>query len=203
MCGSLRKRYKDSWNILLDVGYQPDSAAGKLKRRGELCELRWRDVDLTGGTSTTAQQLLKNDMPPLFGLPKNGLPRTIRIAPRTIDLLKRHKAHQAALQLANGLCYQDYGLVFARQWPHCTAAGVALGMPMALNHIGQDCFRRLIAQAGNRVITFHDLRHTCATLLLPAGVPTHMVLQCLGHKRIGITLGLQAHVLPVIRMVRP
>ncbi|MGH8064525.1 MAG: hypothetical protein ACRERE_04665 [Candidatus Entotheonellia bacterium] len=32
MRGSIRKRYKDSWNIILDVGYQRDPAAGKQKR---------------------------------------------------------------------------------------------------------------------------------------------------------------------------
>jgi len=55
---------------------------------------------------------------------------------------------------------------------------------------------RLCAAAGVKRITAHGLRHTCATLLLSAGVPAHVVQRRLGHKDITITLGLYAHVLP-------
>ena len=44
--------------------------------------------------------------------------------------------------------------------------------------------------------TVHGLRHTCATLLLAAGVPPHVVQRRLGHKKIEMTLNLYAHVLP-------
>ena len=47
-----------------------------------------------------------------------------------------------------------------------------------------------------RPITLHGLRHTIATLLLKAGVPAQVVQQRLGHRRIEITLGIYAHVLP-------
>ena len=45
-------------------------------------------------------------------------------------------------------------------------------------------------------ITVHGLRHTCATLLLSAGVPPHVVQRRLGHRDVVMTLGLYAHVLP-------
>ena len=45
-------------------------------------------------------------------------------------------------------------------------------------------------------ITTHGLRHTCATLLLAAGVAAHVVQRRLGHKGIEMTLNLYAHVLP-------
>jgi integrase len=47
-----------------------------------------------------------------------------------------------------------------------------------------------------RPIKFHGLRHTCATLLLSAGVPAHVVAQRLGHKRVEVTLNIYGHVLP-------
>ena len=64
----------------------------------------------------------------------------------------------------------------------------ALGHPLQSNAIGQGEFKRLIAQAGVKPIKFHGLRHTCATLLLQAGVPVHVVQERLGHKRIEVTL---------------
>ena len=33
MRGSLRRRYKGSWNIIIDLGYQPDPDTGQLKRK--------------------------------------------------------------------------------------------------------------------------------------------------------------------------
>ena len=43
---------------------------------------------------------------------------------------------------------------------------------------------------------FHDLRHTCATLLLSRGVNIKVVSEMLGHSDIGITLRVYGHVLP-------
>ena len=47
-----------------------------------------------------------------------------------------------------------------------------------------------------KTITFHGIRHTCATLLLQAGEPVHVVSKRLGHARVEITLNTYAHVLP-------
>lgn len=43
---------------------------------------------------------------------------------------------------------------------------------------------------------FHDLRHTCATLLLTKGVHPKVVQELLGHSSIFITLDAYSHVLP-------
>jgi hypothetical protein len=47
-----------------------------------------------------------------------------------------------------------------------------------------------------RAIEFDGMRHTSATLLFQAGVPVKVIQERLGHKRIEITLGIYAHVLP-------
>ncbi|MBA2326573.1 MAG: tyrosine-type recombinase/integrase [Actinobacteria bacterium] len=43
---------------------------------------------------------------------------------------------------------------------------------------------------------FHDLRHTCATLLLHAEVHPKVVQEMLGHSSIAITLDIYSHVVP-------
>lgn len=48
-------------------------------------------------------------------------------------------------------------------------------------------------------IRFHDLRHTCATLLLTKGVHSKIVQEMLGHSSITITLHLYSHVLPYMQ----
>ena len=116
--------------------------------------------------------------------------------PKTVELLRRHKAHQAEIKLANGSIYQDFGLVFAKDWWAMKRHHDTLGHPLQSNNIGQGVFKRLIAKAGIKPIKFHGLRHTCATLLLQYGVLVHVVQERLGHKRIEVTLGIYAHVLP-------
>jgi integrase len=45
-------------------------------------------------------------------------------------------------------------------------------------------------------VKFHGCRHTCATLLLQAGTPVHVVAQRLGHAKVTMTLEVYAHALP-------
>ena len=45
-------------------------------------------------------------------------------------------------------------------------------------------------------VGFHDLRHTCATLLLTKGVHPKIVSEMLGHSSIAITLDIYSHMIP-------
>ncbi len=57
-------------------------------------------------------------------------------------------------------------------------------------------FKPLLKRAGLPSIRLHDLRHTCATLLLCEGVHPKLVQELLGHANISITLDTYSHVLP-------
>jgi integrase len=57
-------------------------------------------------------------------------------------------------------------------------------------------FKPLLRRAGLPDIRFHDLRHTCATLLLGRGVHAKLVQELLGHSTIAVTLDTYSHVLP-------
>ena len=46
----------------------------------------------------------------------------------------------------------------------------------------------------------HDLRHSCATILLALGIPLAVVSAILGHKNPGITLRVYSHMLPQMQM---
>lgn len=54
----------------------------------------------------------------------------------------------------------------------------------------------LVVEAGVRRIRLHDMRHTCASLLLAQGVPARVVMEVLGHSQLGITMNLYSHVMP-------
>ena len=58
---------------------------------------------------------------------------------------------------------------------------------------------RLLARTDVRVIRFHDLRHTCATLLLARGVSARVVMDILGHSQIAVTMNTYGHVMPAMQ----
>jgi integrase len=53
-----------------------------------------------------------------------------------------------------------------------------------------------VQQSGVRRIRLHDLRHTCASLLLAQGVPPRVAMDVLGHSQLSITMDLYSHVMP-------
>ena len=80
------------------------------------------------------------------------------------------------------------GLVFT------TTIGTPLDPRNVLRH-----FSRVLSAAGIAHVRFHDLRHSCATLLLAQGVPARVVQDILGHSAIRVTMDTYAHVMPSMR----
>src|ERR671917_2882723 len=81
--------------------------------------------------------------------------------------------------------WEDWGLLF------CTERGA----PSNRSSLHR-CFKPLLKASNLPDIRFHDLRHTCATLLLGKGVHAKFVQELLGHATISITLDTYSHVLP-------
>jgi integrase len=98
--------------------------------------------------------------------------------------------------MANRRTYRNLGLVFAKEYGDLTNRADLIGLPLQANNLGERQFARLITAAKVKKITFHGMRHTCATLLLQAGEPVHVVSKRLGHARVEITLNTYAHALP-------
>jgi integrase len=162
-------------------------------RKGELCGLKWIDVDLVLGRIQIARQLVTPGPSPVFGPTKTKRARTVRIGAEMVELLKAHKQHQAELKMANRTTYHDLGLVFAKEWSDVRKRGDCLGHPLQKNNLGQREYAKLIKAAGVRPIKFHGLRHTCATVLLASGEAVPVVAERLGHAKGSMTLDVYAH----------
>jgi integrase len=91
-------------------------------KKGELCGLQWKDIDLDAGTVAFVRQLIKPGPTLVFGPLKSGESRAISIAPETVTLLRKHRAYQAELRLANHAHYHNHGLVF-KEWEHLRRDG--------------------------------------------------------------------------------
>ena len=73
------------------------------------------------------------------------------------------------------------------------------GKPLDRRYLTSCRFKGLLKRAELPEIRFHDLRHTCATLLLSKNVNPKIVSEMLGHASIAITLDTYSHVLPNMR----
>jgi integrase len=160
-------------------------------RQGELLALHWQDVDLERGTLLVRLSLrrLKGGGYE-FNQPKTKAGRrTITLTPTVIDALKAHRVEQNKDRLFLGPAWQDNDLVFPS----------TIGTPQDAAHLATIILRRVLDNAELPRIRFHDLRHTCATLLLLRGIDANTVKDLLGHSNITITLGTYGHVLPNMR----
>jgi integrase len=156
-------------------------------RQGELLGLKWEDLDFERGTLSVRRTLATAKGAPTFTPPKTAKSRrNINLTPTAIEALKRHGERQAEEMLKADTLYQDYGLVFASQ----------VGTPVSRHNLTRS-FKALLRRAGlPRSTRFHDLRHTCATLLLGRGFNAKFVQELLGHSTIAVVLDTYSHVMP-------
>ena len=75
----------------------------------------------------------------------------------------------------------------------------AFGFGIIIVHLRKRSFASLLNQARLPQLRFHDLRHTCATLLLSHNVNSKIVSEMLGHSSVAITLDTYRHVLPTMQ----
>ena len=156
-------------------------------RQGELLALRWQDVDMENAVVSVRRTLTRSGGRVVFGEPKTKKSRrSIRLTPQAVEALKSHLERQLRDMEILGDHYQDQGLVFTTN----------TGGPINPSNLRQRSFAPLLKRAGLPHMRLHDLRHTCATLLLTRGVHPKFVQELLGHATIAITLDTYSHIMP-------
>jgi integrase len=147
----------------------------------------WGDLDLDRGLLSVRRALQRMDGRVGFVEPKSARSRrTLAIPAFARDILSHHREWQAREREAAGDAWQgSMDLVF------CTVNGMPLD-GAAVTHQ----FHRMLARAGVPRRRFHDLRHSCATVLAAQGVPARVVMELLGHSQISLTMNTYSHVLP-------
>jgi integrase len=156
-------------------------------RQGEMLALRWQDVDIENAVLSVRRTLTRRGGKIAFGEPKTKKSRrSIRLTPQAVDALRAHLERQLRDMEILGDHYQDQGLIFTTD----------TGAPIIPSNLRQRSFTPLLKRVGLPHMRFHDLRHTCATLLLSRGVHPKFVQELLGHATIAITLDTYSHVMP-------
>ncbi len=165
-------------------------------RQGEILALRWRDVDLEHRTLHVRFSIHQHRQTGEWALtePKTARSRRqIALSRLAVASLERHRARQEELRALMGGMSVTEGQADER-WRDLVFTD-ANGQPRSAGSVYHQ-LERILRDAGLPRIRFHDLRHTCATLLLKARVDAKVVADLLGHASVAITLDIYAHVLP-------
>lgn len=158
-------------------------------RQGEALGLRWQDVDLDAGILRVRQQLQRVDTKLTLVEPKTERSRrTLVLPPTIVEQLREHGKRQIAEKLWAGSKWVENDLVFSNR----------VGAPTQARSVIED-FHKALLNAGLPRIRFHDLRHSCATLLLVQGVSPRVVMDILGHSEIAMTMDTYSHVVPELQ----
>lgn len=113
--------------------------------------------------------------------------RQILMPEFAMNELSAYLVRQEALIKTLGDKYDDQGFIIANSF----------GRPIHTSNFRSRCFNPIkqVSQI-EKEFTFHDLRHTHATLLLQAGVNAKVIQERLGHESVTLTLDTYSHLLP-------
>ena len=142
-------------------------------------------MDLDARKLAVKRQLTRTKDGLSFTAPKRGKARSVRLTGHAVAALKDHRKRQLEERLAAGSLWQENDLVFAS----------TIGTPVDVGNLTYRSFRPLLERAGLPRIRVHDLRHTCATILLGKGTHPKIVQEMLGHATITQTMDTYSHVL--------
>jgi integrase len=173
-------------------------------RQGELCGLRWKDVDLALGVASVRQTFTRLGRQQLFKEPKTAAARrAIALPSSVVQALRSIHAEQEENRRILMAAYHDHGLVFCQ--PD--------GKPLHAHNIVRRDFRSVLELRATRRemqqrgvaeenlpkplprITFHDLRHAHASYLARTGVPAKVAQERLGHATPHFTMQVYIHTL--------
>ncbi len=180
-------------------------------RPSEIMALKWEDLDLEGGWVRITKTLVRVKKEWFLREPKTRRGRrSIKLQSETVDALERHKRKQLERKLKLGADWPDHGFVFV----------TVLGGPQERHNVVSRHFKSALKRLAENLhpaeedgylspaqkakrddlmrVRLYDLRHTCATLALLAGVNPKVVSEMLGHASIVITLDTYSHVLPTM-----
>lgn len=165
-------------------------------RRGEVLGLKYSDFDFAKGTvhiqrqvtyvKTQAEKDNSKNKPvfALVDLKTDNADRILYLPKSIIDATQRRRKSIAKRQILAGELWKDNDLMCVSDDGNCHS-------PQTLYHR----FKRMLKSTGLPNIRFHDLRHSCATLLLDMDVPLKVISNMLGHSTIAITADIYCDVL--------
>lgn len=152
-------------------------------RRSELLGLQWDSIDLEAGTMTIRHTVSKVTEVVAKDKTKNASSRrTFPLTPEAVEIFTKAKEQEERNRAMFGREYQENPYVF--KWPD--------GHPYSPDYISHH-FAKVLKRHGLPHIRFHELRHSCASMLINMGFTLKDVQEWLGHSDIKMTANVYSH----------
>ena len=159
-------------------------------RRSEAIGLKWDAIDFDQNTITIRHTVTSCDLDGKRVLVASDTTKT-KSSMRTLPLVPFMREKLLALkeeqQENRRLCGRSYIKEYLEYV--CVNEIGDLIKP----HYVTESFPKLLKTNGMRQIRYHDLRHSCASLLLANGVPMKQIQEWLGHSDFSTTANIYAH----------
>lgn len=156
-------------------------------RIGEICGLKWEDIDFEKEELTIKRQaqIVKRKL--IFIEPKTETSiRKIPLIKKVSNVLEKEKKKQIENKLMLGDKYIKEYDGYISVWED--------GRFKEPGYVSKKFHKVLLKNPELPLIRFHDLRHSCASLLVQAGIPMKIISKILGHSQINITMDLYANI---------
>ncbi len=153
-------------------------------RRGEILGLEWKDIDFEKNEISIERTSVYSEGLGVFtkSTKTENSQRTVSFPNELAVVLKKYQKEYMKNRLKLGELWQDSGRLMV-QWN---------GKPMFPSTLSQ-WFKKFLEKHNLPVITFHQIRHTSATLLIAQGVDIATVAKRLGHANNTTTLNFYTH----------
>lgn len=158
-------------------------------RAGELIAMKWENLDWNRGQYFVKETWLRPRGGNASGVAE---PKTdssvapVDLTPASLTALKAHRVRQQTEKLAIGGDYHDQGFIFATENGHALDSC----------NISRRIYHPILVKAGIRRIRFHDLRHTCASLMIAQNESPKYIQKQLRHSSIEMTFDRYGHLFP-------
>ena len=162
-------------------------------RRGEICALRWSDIDMGAGTISIERTLQRiPGKGTVFNPPKTKRSRRcVKVGPDCVQLLQEYRQHQKAERFKIGSEWVRRVEIEGKRVENDLLFTKWNGAPMDPDDV-TTWFGRFLAAHNLPAVHFHSLRHTNASLLIAAHVPVTTVSGRLGHAKTSTTTDIYA-----------
>ena len=159
-------------------------------RREEIIGLKWNAIDFENSTLTIQHTVTECNLDGKHIEVASDTAKTdssLRTMPlvtnfRAMLLAKKEKQEHYRKLCGRSYCKEYLDYIFVNE----------MGERWKPRYLS-DGFKRILEQNGLRRIRFHDLRHTCASLLLANNVPMKKIQEWLGHSDFSTTANIYAH----------
>ena len=159
-------------------------------RRGEIVGLKWSNIDFTRKTITIKHTVTETNVNGKMTIVEKDSPKT-KSSNRSLPLMKPFEELLLTLKKKQEINQKLCGKYYHHEYDEYVYVN-EIGDRMKPGYLTRG-FPDFLKKHDMRPIRFHDLRHSCATLLYTNGVPLKDIQEWLGHSNISTTSNIYTH----------